>query len=438
MKNRVIHFIGIKGAGMAALARICYKLGYEVQGSDLSKYIFTQDELQKLDIPIYDFNAQNIKDNMSVVIGNAFQDDHEEVAAALANESVETYRYHEFLGTLLPNYRSVAVSGTHGKTTTTALLRVMLSYTKETGYLIGDGRGDLVPDDEYFALEACEYKRHFLAYKPDIAIMTSFEIDHVDYFKSQRDFLDAFEAFSENVKDLVIVWGDDPHYSDLTLNQKVMTYGLGEANDLQARNIENNETHSQFDVFYKDQFIHRFDLPIVGDHMVLNALAVIGVGIYDGIEALDMEVGLQEFKGAKRRFAIDSDETNIYIDDYAHHPTEIAVTLDAARKRYPDKTITAIFKPHRVGRLAHFADEFAQALSKADHVYLSPFTSIDDFEEGIDIDISYLQDRIPNSKIIENNADDIDDLSQHAPGVFVFMSSKDIYDLKDALKNRFN
>ena len=438
MKNRVIHFIGIKGAGMAALARICYKLGYEVQGSDLSKYIFTQDELQKLDIPIYDFNAQNIKDNMSVVIGNAFQDDHEEVAAALANESVETYRYHEFLGTLLPNYRSVAVSGTHGKTTTTALLRVMLSYTKETGYLIGDGRGDLVPDDEYFALEACEYKRHFLAYKPDIAIMTSFEIDHVDYFKSQRDFLDAFEAFSENVKDLVIVWGDDPHYSDLTLNQKVMTYGLGEANDLQARNIENNETHSQFDVFYKDQFIHRFDLPIVGDHMVLNALAVIGVGIYDGIEALDMEVGLQEFKGAKRRFAIDSDETNIYIDDYAHHPTEIAVTLDAARKRYPDKTITAIFKPHRVGRLAHFADEFAQALSKADHVYLSPFTSIDDFEEGIDIDISYLQDRIPNSKIIENNADYIDDLSQHAPGVFVFMSSKDIYDLKDALKNRFN
>ena len=438
MKNRVIHFIAIKGAGMAALARICYKLGYEVQGSDLSKYIFTQDELQKLDIPIYDFNAQNIKDNMSVVIGNAFQDDHEEVAAALANESVETYRYHEFLGTLLPNYRSVAVSGTHGKTTTTALLRVMLSYTKETGYLIGDGRGDLVPDDEYFALEACEYKRHFLAYKPDIAIMTSFEIDHVDYFKSQRDFLDAFEAFSENVKDLVIVWGDDPHYSDLTLNQKGMTYGLGEANDLQARNIENNETHSQFDVFYKDPFIHRFDLPIVGDHMVLNALAVIGVGIYDGIEALDMEVGLQEFKGAKRRFAIDSDETNIYIDDYAHHPTEIAVTLDAARKRYPDKTITAIFNPHRVGRLAHFADEFAQALSKADHVYLSPFTSIDDFEEGIDIDISYLQDRIPNSKIIENNEDDIDDLSQHAPGVFVFMSSKDIYDLKDALKNRFN
>ena len=437
MKNRTIHFIGIKGAGMAALARICYKLGYEVQGSDLSKYIFTQDELLKLDIPIYDFDAINIEDGMSVVIGNAFDDHHLEVATALSNETVSTYRYHDFLGTLLGDYRTIAVSGTHGKTTTTALLRDMLSYTKETGYLIGDGRGDLVPDDAYFAIEACEYKRHFLAYKPDIAIMTSFEIDHVDYFKSQRDFLDAFESFSENVKDLVVVWGDDPHFKELDLKQKVMTYGLLEGKDVYAVNMENTMTHSQFDVFYRDQFVYRFDLPVVGDHMILDCLAVIAVGLYEGIEASDIEAGLQQFKGAKRRFAIDADDHNFYVDDYAHHPTEIAVTLDAARKRYPDKPIIAIFKPHRVGRLAHFADDFALALSKADHVFLSPFTSIDDQEEGIDIDITYLQDRIPNSLVIENNPEDIDALQALAPGVFVFMSSKDIYDLKDALKNRF-
>ena len=113
------------------------------------------------------------------------------------------------------------------------------------------------------------------------------------------------------------------------------------------------------------------------------------------------------------------------------------MTLDAARKRYPDQSITAIFKPHRVGRLAHFADAFADALKKADHVFLSPFTSIDDYEEGIDIDITYLQDRIPNSRIIENNEADISALASCAPGVFVFMSSKDIYDLSDALKKRF-
>lgn len=437
MKNRAIHFIGIKGAGMAALARICYKLGYEVSGSDLSKYIFTQDELLKLDIPIYDFDPANIKDKMDVVIGNAFEDDHEEVAAALNNDTVTTYRYHDFLGSLLADYRSVAVSGTHGKTTTTALLRDMLSYTKETGYLIGDGRGDLVPDDEYFAIEACEYKRHFLAYQPDIAIMTSFELDHVDYFKSQEDFLHAFEEFSSNAKELVIVWGDDPHFKDMKFNQEVMTYGFSEDLDLVAKNMENSASHTQFDVYHKGQFIHRFDLPIVGDHMVLDALAVIAVGIYDGIEPSDMETGLQAFKGAKRRFAITQDETNIYIDDYAHHPTEIAVTLDAARKRYPDQTITAIFKPHRVGRLAHFAESFASALKKADHVFLSPFTSIDDYEEGIDIDIDYLQDMVEGSLIIENKPEDIDQLAQCAPGVFVFMSSKDIYDLSDSLKKRF-
>lgn len=437
MKNRAIHFIGIKGAGMAALARICYKLGYEVSGSDLSKYIFTEDELIKLEIPIYDFNTKNIKDGMDVVIGNAFADDHIEVQAALENETVSTYRYHDFLGSLLKDYRSVAVSGTHGKTTTTALLRDMLSYTKETGYLIGDGRGDLVPDDEYFAIEACEYKRHFLAYQPDIAIMTSFELDHVDYFKSQRDFLDAFESFAKNAKELVIVWGDDPHFKDLQWHTPILTYGFEADNDLVAKNIENDVSHTQFDIYYKDQFMHRFKLPIVGDHMVLDAMAVIAVGIYDGIEAVDMEMGLQQFKGAKRRFAITSDDTNTYIDDYAHHPTEIAVTLDAARKRYPNQTITAIFKPHRVGRLAHFGESFAEALKKADHVFLSPFTSIDDFEEGIDIDIDYLQDMVPGSQIIENKPEDIDQLAQCAPGVFVFMSSKDIYDLSDALKKKF-
>lgn len=437
MKNRNVHFIGIKGAGMAALARICYKLGYEVSGSDLDKYIFTQDELEKLEIPIYAFDPKNIEDKAMVVIGNAFDNEHVEVKAALENEDVKTYRYHEFLGTLLKDYRSVAVSGTHGKTTTTSLLRDMLSYTKETGYLIGDGRGDLVPDDEYFAVEACEYKRHFLAYEPDIVIMTSFEIDHVDYFKSQRDFLDAFESFGKNAKELVIVWGDDPHFTDLTFDKEILTYGFDEKNDVVAKNVENDVSHTQFDLYFKDQFIYRFNLPIVGDHMVLDALAVIAVGLYDGIEAVDMEAGLQMFKGAKRRFAISQDESNIYIDDYAHHPTEIAVTLDAARKRYPDKEITAIFKPHRVGRLAHFGEQFADALKKADRVFLSPFTSIDDFEDGIDIDITYLQEMVPGSFIIENNEADIDLLAQGAPGVFVFMSSKDIYDLSDALKKRF-
>ncbi len=437
MKNRTVYFIGIKGTGMAALARICYKLGYEVLGSDIPNHFFTEDELHKLDIPIYEFDKNNIKDNMTVVVGNAFANDHLEVAAALSNESVEVYRYHDFLGKLMGDYRTIAVSGSHGKTTTTTLLRDMLSYSKETGYLIGDGRGDLVPDDEYFTVEACEFRRHFLSYHPDVAIMTNFEIDHVDYFKSEEDYLSSFEEFSHNVKEILIIWGDDPHFEAMNFACEVMTYGFSEKNDLIASNIEQTRTHSIFDVHYKGEFIKRFDLPIVGDHMILDALAVIGVGVYDGIEATDIESGLQLFKGAKRRFVIEEGFDNVYIDDYAHHPSEIEVTLDAAKLRYPDQKIVAIFKPHRVGRVAYFADRFAESLKKADEVCLMDFTSIDDFEEGIDIDITHLQNLVPGSHVVDLNTESLSLMKSFGPAVYVFMSSKDIYDLKDALKNEF-
>lgn len=438
MKNRRLYFIGIKGTGMAALARICYKLGYDVSGSDIPNHFFTEDSLRELGIPIHDFSADNITEDINtVIVGNAFLDDHIEVKES-RNVGLRLVRYHDFLGEIMQDHRTIAVSGSHGKTTTTTLLRDMLSYTKETGYLIGDGRGDLVADDEYFAVEACEFRRHFLSYKPQVAIMTNFEIDHVDYFKSEEDYLSAFEEFSENVKELLIVWGDDPHYKNMNFKTKVWTYGFSDDNNLVAKNIERLTDASIFDVYHNEVLVDRFNLPIVGDHMILDALAVIAVGIYEGIESVDIESGLQQFKGAKRRYVVETGQENVYIDDYAHHPTEIAVTLDATRTRYPDKKIAAIFKPHRVGRLAYFGQEFADALKKADYVFLNPFTSIDDFEEGIDIDITYLQDMVEGSHVIELNESGLDLLESVGPCVYVFMSSKDIYDLKDALKKRFN
>lgn len=429
-----VFFVGIKGTGMASLAKICLNLNYEVSGSDIDKHFFTEDSLRDLNIPIYSFDASNIKDNMIVVVGNAFGDDHEEVVAARNNETVTVYRYHHFLGKLMEDYRSITVSGSHGKTTTTTLLKNMLEASSNTGYLIGDGHGSLDQSDAYFAVEACEFKRHFLAYKPKVAIMTNFEIDHVDYFKSEEDYLSSYQEFAENVEELLVVWGDDPNYEKLSFNKPVWTYGFDAKNTLSAQNIERTQTHSIFDVYKDGQFVYRFNIPMVGDHMILNALAVIGVGIYEGFEPSIIEEGLKNFTGAARRFVIDEGKHNIYIDDYAHHPTEINVTLKAVRVRYPGRKVVAIFKPHRVGRVYYFADDFANALGLADHVYLCPFTSIDDQEEGIDIDITYLQDKIPGSKVIELNDNDIEDLGTHAPAVYVFMSSKDIYDLKDALK----
>lgn len=429
-----VYFIGIKGTGMASLAKICLELGYEVSGSDIEKHFFTEDSLRELNVPIYPFDPKNLKEGMTVVVGNAFGDDHIEVVAAHKLANVKIYRYHNFLGLLMDRYRSITVSGSHGKTTTTTLLKDMLEASKKTGYLIGDGHGSLNRSDAYFAVEACEFRRHFLAYKPKVAIMTNFEIDHVDYFKSEADYLSAYEEFSENVEELLIVWGDDPNYSKLHFNKPVKTYGFGASNHLQARNIERTQTHSIFDVYDRDVFVYRFDIPLVGDHMILNALAVIGVGLYENLEPQAIETGLNGFKGAARRFVIETEKDNVFIDDYAHHPTEIKVTLEAVKVRYPGKKIVAIFKPHRVGRVFYFADQFASALSLADAVFLCPFTSIDDQEEGVDIDITYLQNRIPNSYVIDDEAADIALLGAHAPAVFVFMSSKDIYDLKDALK----
>ena len=223
MTNKTIYFIGIKGTGMAALARICHNLGYHVYGSDLTEHFFTEDPLRELGIQILPFSKDNIPNNATVIRGNAFKDDHVEVAAALKNPTIKLYSYHEFLGLLMKEYRSIAVSGSHGKTTTTTLLNDMMSYSQSTGYLIGDGQGELDEKDQYFLVEACEFRRHFLAYHPEVAIMTNFEIDHVDYFKDEKDYLSAFEAFSENVKELTIVWGDDPHLSQMNLSGAVMT-----------------------------------------------------------------------------------------------------------------------------------------------------------------------------------------------------------------------
>lgn len=433
--NKPIFFIGIKGTGMASLALICDNLGYQVSGSDIATHFFTEDPLRERGIPIFDFNPKNIKDNTIVVAGNAFLDDHEEIIAARLNQTVTFYRYHEFLGKVMENFRSIAVSGSHGKTTTTTMLKDMLEAQYKTGYLIGDGRGDLNQNHEYFAVEACEYRRHFLAYHPEVAIMTNFEIDHVDYFKDDEDYLSAYRDFAQNVKEKIIVWGDDPHFERLSLPiDKVWTYGFNETNDIYVKNIIKETNRTRFDLYFNQKFVKTFDLPLVGDHMILNAMAVIGVGIYEKTPLENVELGLQNFSGALRRYVVKEVGDSVIIDDYAHHPTEIKVTLEATKTRFPNRKIVAIFKPHRVGRVYYFAKEFKEALEIADEVGLCPFTSIDDHEEGIDIDITFLQDMIKGAFIVEDKVEDIQKLAAFKPAVYVFMSSKNIYDLEAALE----
>ncbi len=430
----MIYLIGIKGAGMAALACMLHDIGETVSGSDIEKHIFTEDELHRRNIPVYPFSHHEIEDHSTVVIGNAFSDDFSEVIRARSNPTLKIFRYHEFLGKLMESYRAIAIAGSHGKTTTTNMVSTMLSQFFNTGHLIGDGDGMLHEQDRYLVIEACEYRRHFLAYKPQIAVITNVDIDHVDYFKDEADYASAYEQFSQNVSEVCIVFGDDLRSRNLRLSSRALYYGINPDNDVIAYDIVETVTSTSFDVKISGKHYGRFDLPFVGTHMLYNSLAAITIGYLEGLTAQQCNQGLAMFRGAKRRFVITQVKDSIFIDDYAHHPTEVSVTVDAARKRYPDKTLIAIFKPHRVSRVFRFAKEFAQALSKADVVALCPFTSIDDKEEGIDIDITYLQNMIEGSFIVDENEADAQRLAAYKPAVYLFMSSKDIYNLSDSVK----
>lgn len=434
------YFIGIKGTGMAALACMLHDLGHQVSGSDLEKHFFTEEELHIRNIPILVFDPNNIHDNMNIIIGNAFLDDFPEVERAKANPTCVCTRYHEFVGEFLKPYETIAVAGSHGKSTTTGMVSKIFPETGETGWLIGDGEGHITPNTKYFALEADEFRRHFLAYHPSYAIITNVDIDHVDYFKSLEDYRSAYEQFSNQVTKGIVLFGEDEEARKLKLNDQVphYWYGLEENDDFQARNVEERSDGMDFDVNFHGEMKGHFSLPFVGHHLLLNSLGAISVALLEGMTAEHIEKGLSQFTGVKRRFVIEEDGEDIYVDDYAHHPTEVGVVIDAARKRWPDRKLVAIFKPHRASRVKYFADAFAQALKKADKIYLCDFTSIDDKQDGTDIDITYLQERLPESTILSEDEAGAKVLSQEKPAVFLFMSSKDIYWLADMVKRSHN
>lgn len=429
------YFIGIKGTGMSSLACMLKDLGNEVSGSDLSKHFFTEVGLNERNIPIYDFDPNNIKDGMHVIIGNAFLEDFPEVIAARNNPTCICARYHEFLGEFLKNYHLISIAGSHGKTTTTGMISSVMNLYKKTGYLIGDGTGHLECDTEYFCLESDEFRRHFLAYHPEYAIVTNVEIDHVDYFKDEADYRSSYEEFAKNVTKAMVIYGEDEQARKLNLgNTKVYWYGLEEKDDIYAKNVKETSTGMEYDVYFEGNFFAHFSTPLVGHHLLLNSLAVIGVSVLEGIPAELIEEGLSHFKGVKRRFVVEEHNDNIYIDDYAHHPTEVGVTIDTARLRFPDKKLVAVFKPHRASRVKYFADDFKKQLEKADKIYLCDFTSIDDKQDGTDIDITYLQKMIPNSVVITEDEKGAEILAQEQPACFLFMSSKDIYGLAEMVK----
>ncbi len=425
------HFVGIKGSGMSALAQILHDMNYNVQGSDVDKTFFTQKPLERKGIPLLPFDKANIKENQKVIVSAAYNEDHIELQEA-ATKGIEVEQYPTFLGQFINQFTSVAVTGSHGKTSTTGLLSHMLGSVYPVSYLIGDGTGKGEEDSKYFVFEACEYRRHFLNYKPDYCVMTNIDFDHPDYFKDVEDVFDAFQEMAKQVNKAIIACGDDEYLQRIHANVPVVYYGFKDHNDFQAHNVQSGENGTTFDVFVRNSLYGTFTIPGFGNHSVLNALAVIAICHYEGVSADDLATHLQTFDGVKRRFSEKEIGTQVLIDDYAHHPTEIAVTIEAARKKYPEHEVVAIFQPHTFTRTKTFLDEFAQALSKADFVYLCDIFGSAREDKG-NLTIGHLQELISQSHVLKEQ--DVSVLGKHSNSVLLFMGAGDIQKFQKNYEN---
>lgn len=422
-KNTTYHFIGIKGSGMSSLALVLHEKGFKVQGSDVEEYFFTQRDLEKAGIPLMVFSPENITEGLTIIAGNAFPDTHEEVVRA-RELGLEIIRYHDFLAQLIQTFTSIGVTGSHGKTSTTGLLAHVLSGIRPTSYLIGDGTGSGNDSAEFFAFEACEYRRHFLAYSPDYAIMLNIDFDHPDYYESIEDVFSAFQSMGEKVKKGIIAFGEDAHLRQLTVDVPVYYYGVEEADDFQARNIKRTTDGSAFDVYFRGEKIGHFVSPAYGQHNINNALSVIALCYLEGLPMAEVAREMLTFKGVKRRFSEKVMADMTIVDDYAHHPAEIIATIDGARQKYPEKEIIAVFQPHTFTRTIALMDEFSAALDLADRVYLCDiFGSAREMQGSVKIED--LSNRITKGgQVIKE--ENVSPLLEHENAVIIFMGAGDV------------
>lgn len=422
---KTYHFIGIKGSGMSALALMLHQMGHRVQGSDVDNYYFTQRELEQAGIPILPFSEANITEGIDIIAGNAFKEGRNiEIDAAIA-KGLPYRRYHEFLGDFMRSFTSFGVAGAHGKTSTTGLLSHVMSNITDTSYLIGDGTGRGSEQANFFVFESDEYERHFMPYHPEYSIITNIDFDHPDYFTGIDDVFNAFNDYAKQVTKGLFVYGEDPYLRQISATAPIYYYGFSEDNAFVAKDIIRTVNGSDFKVTYGGDVIGTFHVPAFGRHNILNATAVIANLFVAGFDMGLVAQHLRTFAGVKRRFTEKIINDTIVIDDFAHHPTEIIATLDAARQKYPAKEIVAIFQPHTFTRTIALLDDFARALNDADAVYLAQiYGSAREVDTG-DIRVEDLAARISKPAQVVTVAN-VSPLLNHNNAVFVFMGAGDI------------
>jgi UDP-N-acetylmuramate--alanine ligase len=377
---RPVHFVGIAGAGMSALAELLVRRGVRVTGCDAHPE--TADDLRRLGITVDGHNPDHVGEARAVVVTSAMPKDHPEVVRARAL-GIPVIRRAEALGEVTAGRELVAISGTHGKTTTTALTATALAAAARQPTALVGGRvaaweGNVLSGgDRLYVVEADEYDRSFLALAPTIAIVTNVELDHLDIYADFADIRGAFIQFIRAARTIVLC-ADDSGATGLPTpsSTEVIRYGIAAADEarLLARNVEVRASGggSAFDVVFDDELLGRATVALPGRHNVLNALAAVAAGLALGAEFDALATGLASFAGTERRFQrLGQARGIVVVDDYAHHPTEIGATLAAARLTFPGQRIVAAFQPHLYSRTRDFAREFGESLSGADIVYLT-------------------------------------------------------------------
>jgi UDP-N-acetylmuramate--alanine ligase len=442
MKNTRVHLVGIGGIGLSAIAKVLLEEGHRVSGSDLKLSSIT-DALADMGAAIYQgHRAENVGDADVVILSSAIPADNPEAAAARAR-GVPVVKRDWMLGHMMEGRFGIAVAGSHGKTTITAMIALSLAEAGlDPTFIVGGvlenlGTNAKAGRGEHFVVEADEYDHTFLGLRPRIAVVTNIEMDHPDCYPELDDLVKAFRQFVDLVpaQGCVIGCGDEERVRRVLAGEQgrdVVTYGLGEGVDWRAVDIRSNELGgSDFVALNEGQPVGEFTLRIPGLHNVQNALAVLIVAHRLGLELAGVRETLRSFRGVQRRFELKGEVGGIVvIDDYAHHPTQIQTTLRAARERYPERTIWAVFQPHTYSRTKALLDEFAASFADADHVIVTDIYAAREFDDlGVSAVDIVVRMKHPDARYIPGLDEAADRLSDYLkPGhVLITLGAGDGY-----------
>lgn len=394
LKGSLVYLIGIGGAGMSGMARLLIKGGCEVHGSDMqpSSSLLRLEELGAKITLRQDGSWLSPKAKL-VVISAAIQEDNPDLKKA-KGFGLHVIKYAQMLGSLMKEKVGIAVSGTHGKTTTTAMVASLLREAGEDpSFVIGGevptlGGSSTLGKGKYFVVEACEYDRSFLHMQPKVGVITNIEEDHLDYYKDLEGVIGAFRSFAHGIPGdglLVVSHGDENIMRAVQgTSCNVETFSIGSPSSWRATAPVFQGGLNSFKVYYREGYYGDFMLRIPGRHNVMNALAAIAVGHSAGLPKEVMQRALKEFRGANRRFqVVDTIRGITVVDDYGHHPTEVFVTLKAAKEYFRGRRLWCIFQPHQHTRTRFFLGKFAGAFRAADEVVFTDIYPARDSREDM-------------------------------------------------------